>query len=280
MIRERSARNLREQSHELGCRPIPGVCTSAGHLASNCPGAAAPALAADPEHDRLAAGGLAATAFDDRFLQHRLLARAFRAVSRGVRVHRPFRRVVSRDVRIPVQHVLPVDLDHALLLDGNHHVYGSLSFPRRGVSADHSRQHRPDLRLQVCRIGGHLELGVLSAGIALDGGLRDHDQRAGCILCHVRDLPADVRVDRRQLGRDRRDRGCQRLSQAAEGSAGGWPLHNRRPVHRPGGSALANARRHADFRLAGQRSEPAGVLPEPALAEPVDVSRSARLGAW
>ena len=47
----------------------------------------------------------------------------------------------------------------------------------------------------------------------------------------------------------------------------------------PGGAAVANARRHAHERLAGQRSEPAGVLPAPALAEPLDVSRAARLGA-
>ena len=45
----------------------------------------------------------------------------------------------------------------------------------------------------------------------------------------------------------------------------------------PGGSPLANAGRHAHERLAGQRSKPAGLLPEPALAEPMDVSRAARL---
>ena len=51
----------------------------------------------------------------------------------------------------------------------------------------------------------------------------------------------------------------------------------------PGGRAwrpaLADARRRLDRRLAGQRAEPAGVLPEPALAQPLDVGRPARVGA-
>ena len=50
------------------------------------------------------------------------------------------------------------------------------------------------------------------------------------------------------------------------------------PDRRPGGPALADARRHAHERLARQRAEPAGVLPAPALAQPLDVGRAARLG--
>ncbi len=42
----------------------------------------------------------------------------------------------------------------------------------------------------------------------------------------------------------------------------------------PGGPALANAGRHAHQRLAGQRAKPAGVLPAPALAQPLDVGRA------
>ena len=125
-----------------------------------------------------------------------------------------------------------------------------------------------------------LELGLLSAGKPADGGLRAHDQSAGRLLCHVSDLPGDVRADRGKSGRDRRDRGRQRLSQAAEGGACRGRHHDRGPVRRPGGASVANAGRHAHERLAGKRSEPAGVLPAPAVAKPVDVSRAARLGAW
>ena len=36
----------------------------------------------------------------------------------------------QRDLRIPVQHVLPVDPDHALLLDRDHHLHGAVPFAR------------------------------------------------------------------------------------------------------------------------------------------------------
>ena len=62
--------------------------------------------------------------------------------------------------------------------------------------------------------------------------------------------------------------------------AGAGGDHDLGPGRPPGGAAVADARRHADLRLAGQRAEPAGVLPAPALAQPLDVGRSARLGSW
>ena len=55
--------------------------------------------------------------------------------------------------------------------------------------------------------------------------------------------------------------------------------HDAGPDRRSGGPALANARRHPDERLAGQRAKPAGVLPASALAQPLDVGRLARLGS-
>ena len=115
-------------------------------------------------------------------LQPRLLDGPLRALPRGLRIHRPFRRAVPCDLRIPVQHVLPVDLDHAFLLDRDHHLYGPLSFARGGLSADDARHDRPDLRLQVRRVSGDLELGFLSAGKPADGGLRADDQSTGRLL--------------------------------------------------------------------------------------------------
>ena len=85
--------------------------------------------------------------------------------------------LVPRDLRVPVQHVLPVDFDHALLLDGDHHLHGAFPFARRGLLAEHAGHDRPDLRLQVRRGGRDLELGLFSAGQPAHGGLRDHGRR-------------------------------------------------------------------------------------------------------
>ena len=66
---------------------------------------------------------------------------------------------------------------------------------------------------------GDLELGLLPAGQPADGGLRAHRQGAGGLLCDVPDLPGHVRLDRGEPGRDRGDRGRQRLPEAAEARA-------------------------------------------------------------
>ncbi len=77
-----------------------------------------------------------------------------------LRVHGDERRAVQRDLRIPVQHVLPVDPGDALLLDGDHHLHGAVPLARGDVPADDAGD-RPtgssptsSPRRSGCRAGG------------------------------------------------------------------------------------------------------------------------------
>ena len=212
------------------------------------------------------------------FCSRRLLGGPVRALPGRVPVRRTLRRPGEHDHRVPLQHVLPVAPGDALLLDRNHRLHHALPLAGSGLPAHHAGLHGPDLRLQVRRGGRLLELGLLPPGQSTHGGLWSDQPGARGVLPDVPALHAVVRPDSRRPGSRGGDHRGQRLSPAAEdraggvdrGGPGGGGVHGRSPLADPGRRALQ--------RLAGRHAQPAGLLPESALAQPVDVRGTARRG--